>query len=262
MIDDTLAEFAATHLAIEPVIQALALRLKAPVDNASSKENQEKRLKQIDHEKARLLSLFQKGLFEIAKLETQVKKLTGEELNIRRRHQSYDEQESLRRNSDKSVTLLFKACVAFRNITTPAQKQAAHRGLFAKVFFDGATIVGFMPHDHCLRPLPTYETGDFSEEERDGIMKGGIRLETPFVLASDQRPLPPVPEGHKCCRVCNVVKHLQESRLLKAKNGLTTPARNAPNNSRRIPTSARSNGRHRIRITRAPTAETPWPTTS
>ena len=53
----------------------------------------------------------------------------------------------------------------------------------------------------------------------DGIMKGGIRLEAPFVLASDQRPLPPVPEGHKCCRVCNVVKHLQESRLLKAKNG-------------------------------------------
>lgn len=219
VIDETLAEFAATHLASEPVIQALALRLKAPVDNASSKENQEKRLKQIDQEKARLLSLFQKGLFEIEKLETQVKKLTGEELNIQRRLQSYDEQESLRRNADKSVGLLFKACIAFRRITTPAQKQAALRGLFAKVFFDGATIVGFMPHDPCLRPLPTYEAGGSSEEEMDGIMKGGIRLEAPFVLASDQEPLPPVPEGHKRCRVCDEIKPLSEFHLLRTKKG-------------------------------------------
>lgn len=219
VIDSVLAEFAATHLASEPVIQALAQRLKAPVDCASSKENQQKRLKQIDQEKARLLSLFQKGLFEMERLEPQVKKLTAEALTVQRRLQSYDEQEGLRRNSDKGVALLFKACLAFRRITTPAQKQAALRGLFAKVFFDGARIVGFIPHDPCLRPLPTYEEGGCIEEERDGILKGGIRLETPFVLASDKEPVPPVPEGHKRCRVCDAIKPLAEFHLCRTKKG-------------------------------------------
>jgi len=220
VIDETLDEFAATHLASEPVIHALAQRLKAPVDNASSKENQEKRLKQIDQEKARILGLFQKGLFEIERLETQVKKLTEEESNIRRRLRSYDEQERLRRNSDKSVALLFKACLAFRRITTPAQKQAALRGLFAKVFFDGARIVSFIPNDPCLRPLPTYDEGDsIKADDARNWMNGCIHLETAFVTASFEESEPPVPEGHKCCRICHEIKPLVEYRLLTTKKG-------------------------------------------
>jgi DNA invertase Pin-like site-specific DNA recombinase len=219
IIDGTLAEFAAIHLASEPVIQGLAQRLKAPVDSASSKENQEKRIKQIDQEKDRILTLFQKGLFETERLEEQVKMLNAEAAAIQRRLRSYDEQERLRRNADKGVALLFKACLAFRRITSRAQKQAALRGLFAKVFFDGRKIVGFVPQDPCLRPLPTYEEGGFIEEERDGIIKGGIRLETPFVLASDTEPEPPVPHGHKRCRVCDAIKPLTEFHLLRTKKG-------------------------------------------
>lgn len=148
-----------------------------------------------------------------------MKKLTGEESNIRRRLQSYDWQESLRRNSDQSAALLFKACIALRRITTPAQKQAALRGLFAKVFFYGATIVGFMLHDPCLRPSPIYETGGSSEVESGGIMKGGIRPETPFAAASVKQPDPPVPDGHKRCRVCDEIKPLAEFHLVRTKKG-------------------------------------------
>jgi hypothetical protein len=69
-------------------------------------KGREKRLKQIDQEKTRILSLFQKGFFEMETLEAQVTKLTGEASAIQRRLRSYDEQENLRRNSDKSVALL------------------------------------------------------------------------------------------------------------------------------------------------------------
>lgn len=218
VIDRTLAEFAAVHLASESTVLALAERVKAPVDNATSKENQEKRLKQIDQEKDRILSLFQKGLFEIERLEAEVKKLTTEASAIQRRLRSYDEQQRLRKNTDKSVTLLFKACLAFRRITTPAQKQAALRGLFAKVFFDGAEIVGFMPKDPCLRPLPTYDE-DSPAENEGGVMKGGIILETPFVIEAPKEPEPPVPEGHKRCGVCKEIKARDAFHFLRTKKG-------------------------------------------
>jgi hypothetical protein len=218
LIDGTLTEFAAVHLASEPVILALAARLKAPMDDAVSKSNQEKRLKQIDQEKDRILSLFQKGLFEMEKLEEQVKKLTAEAATIQRRLRSFDEQQRLRSNADKSVALLFKACLAFRRITTPAQKQEALRGLFAKVFFDGAKIVGFVPKDPCLRPLPTYEDAGPLENE-DGIMKGGIRLETPFAITSSEEPEPQVPDGQKRCRVCSEIKPLEAFHLVRTKKG-------------------------------------------
>ena len=218
VIDRALAEFAAVHLASEPVILNLASRLKAPVDSTASKENQEKRLKQIDQEKERILSLFQKGLFEMEKLEVQVKKLTAETTAIQRRLRSYDEQQRIRSNADKSVSLLFKACLAFRRVTTSAQKQAALRGLFAKVFFDGAGIVGFVAKDPSLRPLPTYDEASPLENE-EGILKGGIRLETPFVIERAKEPEQPVPDGYKRCGVCREIKPLDAFHLVRAKKG-------------------------------------------
>lgn len=133
-------------------------------------------------------------------------------------NRSFDEQERLRSNADKSVVLLFKACLAFRRITSRAQKQAALRGLFAKVFFDGRKIVGFLPQDPCLRPLPTYDES-VSMEDEEGVMKGGIRLGTPFMTGPAQEPEPPVPEGHKRCRVCEGVKPLDAFRVLRTKKG-------------------------------------------
>ncbi len=218
IIDRTLAEFAAVHLASESVILALAERLKAPVDNAASKENQEKRLKQIEQEKSRILSLFKKGFYEMDRLEAEVKTLTAEASTIQRRLRSYDEQQRLRSNADKSVSLLFKACLAFRRITTLAQKQSALRGLFVKVFFDGSKIVGFVPKDPCLRPLPTYD-GEHSVENEEGIMKGGIRLDAPFVIESSENQEPPVPDGQKRCRVCKIVMPLDAFRMLTTKKG-------------------------------------------
>jgi DNA invertase Pin-like site-specific DNA recombinase len=218
IIDQTLAEFAAVYLASEPIILALAERLKAPVDNAVSKENQEKRLKQIEEEKNRTLKLFQTGLFEIDKLEAEVKRLSAEASAIRLRLRSFDEQQRLRSSADKSVTLLFKACLAFRRITTPSQKQAALRGLFTKVFFDGNKIIGFVPKDPCLRPLPNYD-GENSWEKEVGIMKGGIRLEEPFLINSSEREETPVLDGHKRCRICKSDKPMDAFRMLTTKKG-------------------------------------------
>jgi len=53
----------------------------------------------------------------------------------------------------------------------------------------------------------------------DGILKGGIRLETPFVIESSKEPEPPVPDGHKRCRVCNAIKPLDAFRMLTTKKG-------------------------------------------
>ena len=218
IIDQTLAEFAAVHLASEPVILALAERLKAPVDNALSKENQEKRLKQIQEEKNRIRKLYQKGYIEMNEVDAELTRLAAEASAIRHRLHSYDEQQRLRSSADKSVSLLFKACLSFRRITTPSQKQAALRGLFTKVFFDGSKIVGFVPKDPSLRPLPTYD-GESSLENEEGIMKGGIRLEAPFMIESSERQETPVPDGHKRCRICKNDKPLDAFRMLTTKKG-------------------------------------------
>jgi DNA invertase Pin-like site-specific DNA recombinase len=219
IIDSALAEFAAIHLASEPVIQALAQRLKDPVDNALSKENQEKRLKQIDQEKKRTVITFKKGYSSMEELDADMKKLNDEGSSIQRRLRSHDEQQRLRSNADRSVALLFKACLAFRSITTPAQKQAALRGLFAKVFFDGAKIVGFVPLDASLRPLPSYEEIGKVDDEGEGVMKGCIRLESPYAIESSEDQEPPVPDGHKRCRICKEVKSLDAFRVLTTKKG-------------------------------------------
>ena len=76
-----------------------------------------------------------------------------------------------------------------------------------------------MALDPCLRPLPTYGEAGSIEGEAEGVMKGGIRLETPFVTASFKEPESPAPEGHKRCRICNEIKPLAEFNLLRTKKG-------------------------------------------
>lgn len=50
-------------------------------------------------------------------------------------------------------------------------------------------------------------------------MKGGIILETPFVIEAPKEPEPPVPEGHKRCGVCKEIKARDAFHFLRTKKG-------------------------------------------
>lgn len=219
IIDLTLIAFAAEHLGSVGFITKLAEKLRCPTEESSA-ANFTKRIAELEKRKGRILIAYESGAVELDELKRRRTELDKEIESIRLIISSAETRHRIREQADQSLSLLVQACLAFSRITTTTEKQAALRGLFAKVFFDGSKIIGFVPFDSVLRPIIRNEDDGSLDLGEHALRDAGlIRLETPFSLPTSGVELGPVPEGQKRCRICEGCKPLAEFRILKTKNG-------------------------------------------
>ena len=219
IIDLTLVAFAAEHLGSIDFIKKLAEKLHSPVEESPT-AGFTKHIAELEKRKGRILAAYEAGAVELDELKRRRTELDKEIKSTRLIISSAEARHRIREQADQSLTLLVQACLAFRRITTKPEKQAALRGLFAKVLFDGPKIVGFVPFDSDLRPFIRYDDeGSTGSGEHVLNDSGLIRLETPFSIPNSWYDLGPVPEGQKRCRICEKCKLLAEFTILKTKKG-------------------------------------------
>ena len=219
IIDTTLVAFAAEHLGSVNFITQLAEKLRSPVEESST-ASFTKCIAELEKRKRRILAAFEAGAFDLDELKRRGNELDKEIKSTRLIISSAEARHRIREQADQSLSLLVQACLAFRRITTKPEKQAALRGFFAKVLFDGPKIVGFVPFDSDIRLSVRYED-DGSATSGEHVLNdcGLIRLETPFSIPNSRDDLGPVPEGYKRRCICEECKSLAEFRILKTKNG-------------------------------------------
>jgi len=164
-LDKTLVAFVADYLTQTEVIESLTQKLTRPVQEV--RPTGLNRMQQIENKKARLLDAYADGLIEKDELAKRIKTTESEIQVIKNISKAATERAQVEQEIHRSLRLLAKAAVAFKQITTPAEKKQALRGLFASVVFKGPEIAGFIP----IHQFPAGYTENGSHTDTDSSQR-------------------------------------------------------------------------------------------